>query len=157
MAIVSTGDVRTQNATLGRIKNVGIVRVDIRLEWKEREAGYQTTEHEQIPGYWEFAVMGSVWRRTNSLDCESAGQIIDEVSRLRTPLAQRLVKLWREWHLNGMSASCSHQPPFRGGHTSDVPPCVITGYRCGTAWLVRVIPDDIVDEIRQLIKDINEI
>lgn len=147
-----------KDVAIGRIKGEGIVRIDARLEYKTQQAPYTTVEHEGLPGFWEFAVSGSIWARTNSSDCHTAGQICDDVARLNTPLARRLVALWRAWHLNGMQAGCAHQgKPAMNGPSYDldsVAPCELSGYRFGRAWLVKPIPADVFAEMQAVIAEL---
>ena len=144
-------DMQVKDREIGRIKGVGIVRVNARLEWVDRPA--VTVDHEEIGGHYVFAASGSLWLRSNSPDCYSAGQMLEKTWPL--PAGRPLIRLWREWHLNGMQAACAHQAVPAGMSGSEaldaVPPCPVTGYRYGSTWLVRVIPDDVVAEMREVI------
>lgn len=144
-------DASVRDKEIGRIKRVGIVRVDVALTWHDGPG--VSVDHKPLDGYYRFSAMGSLWLRSNSPDCYSAGWMLEEAWPL--PAARPLVRLWRAWHLNDMQAGCAHQTRPDDMSMSDalakVPPCPVTGYRFGSAWLVRVIPDDVVAEMREVI------
>lgn len=141
-----------RDVTLGRIKGEGIVKVSMRLTW--HEDGTQTVDHETVEGYWRFSVSASVWLRSNSPDSHTAGQCRDIVARLNTEASRRLCLLWEAWHLNDFTAGCAHQTPVytaQGQYDlAAVPPCPETGYRFGSAWLLRPIPDAVLVEMRDV-------
>lgn len=66
--------------------------------------------------------------------------------------------LWREWHLNGMSAGCAHQVVPKGAREADptgylgdlVETCPITGYRWGSQWLVKPLNHAALERIASL-------
>lgn len=76
-------------------------------EKKGQIAPYQTTDHRMIEEYDELSVTGTYRDRYG----KSMGQCIEEVAAAfpEDTTAQRIAALWREWHLNGMTAGCDHQ------------------------------------------------
>jgi hypothetical protein len=144
-----------RDVAIGRVKHEGIVKIDWRLEWHDRPAA--TIEHESINGHWQFGVSGSVWLRSNSPDCHSAGQIIDYARQVGTPLARRIVKVWEEWHLNDLQQACAHMPAGSLYQTDSTITCPETGYRIGSAWLVRPLTDDALAEIRAIGDELRDI
>lgn len=40
----------------------------------------------------------------------AAGQVIDELRKIKDARAQRVAELWDRWRLNGMRANCAHMP-----------------------------------------------
>lgn len=52
------------------------------------------------------------------------------------------------YHLNDMQAACDHQTVQGSGRDAldNTPPCPVTGYKYGHAWLVKPLPDDITPE-----------
>lgn len=141
---------------IGRIPDLGIVRLDIALTRRGWQG--QTVTHEDVDGYWRFSVSASVWQRRNSTDCHMAGQIRSTV-RLLGPTTAELCRLWKRWHLNDMRAGCAHQgqPRYTATGSADldsVEPCPKTGYRYGSAWLVEVIPQSELDAIGTMVQSL---
>jgi hypothetical protein len=84
----------------------------------------------------------------------------------------RLHKVWRAWHLNHMFPGCEHQDGWdtnkmlvlpsgekrtAGWVTPDEHPegvltkaCPVCGYKYGSAWKKRPVPDDVLDWLREL-------
>lgn len=65
--------------------------------------------------------------------------------------------LWREWHLNNMHAGCSHQDVPAQHADRDamwlldhVRPCMLTGYRWGSQWLIKPLNEDALSRISLL-------
>lgn len=58
----------------------------------------------------ELSITGSIWR-PNRGDIVAGGQCYDEIARAfpYDPRVQRIVEVWKRWHLNGMKAGCEHQ------------------------------------------------
>lgn len=72
-------------------------------------------------------------------------------------LAGFLTGLGERWHLNTLRAECLHQrsdPAFvsgegdAGSRLGRVEPCGETGYQYGSAWLVEILPDWLLLELR---------
>jgi hypothetical protein len=101
-----------------------------------------------------MAIQGTCWRATADgridrrfADCESAGQIRDDLRSVGTPAALRVADLWKRWHLNSLRANCSHMPDQR--YTQGMA-CPETGYKSGTSWLYEPLPAEVADELRRL-------
>lgn len=73
--------------------------VDIEVELRERD-------NDEI----ELSICGSVWNPGHT-DIYSGGQNDKEIAALfpQNARVQRLVEIWRRWHLNTMRAGCEHQ------------------------------------------------
>lgn len=65
-------------------------------------------------------------------------------------------RLWERWHLNDMRAACAHQtkPEVPEGVASrthwlldNTPPCPVTGYRYGSAWLHAPLDDQALTDL----------
>lgn len=58
----------------------------------------------------ELAMSGSVWRPSRN-DIVSGGQNRDEIAAAfpSNERVQRMVEVWKRWHLNTMRAGCEHQ------------------------------------------------
>lgn len=91
------------------------------------DAGNVTVEVEirDTPKGPELSMCGNVWR-VDKRDIISGGQnldhIKDDIHELRIPAAQldRMIDVWRRWHLNGMRAGCEHQRATWGDVTRTV-------------------------------------
>lgn len=57
-------------------------------------------------------------------------------------------EIWKQYHLNDMNAGCEHMERDSGWGLGDV--CPVCGYRWGSAWKYRPIPDYIMKEISRL-------
>lgn len=143
-------------------------RVRVTVELKDLHGGWdidttETVEHAEIGPFRRLSISALGYSKHRRV-ADSAGQIIDmaelvahggEVaSGLRRQDVARLVEIWREWHLNDMTAGCAHQTPPVGSTLSErldqTPPCPVTGYRFGSKWLVRPLPEALVTELREL-------
>lgn len=60
-----------------------------------------------------------------------------------------ILAIWREYHLNDMQTHCTHQD--KAIKWDSVPPCTVTGYRAGSAWLYAPVPDSVLIELTGLI------
>jgi hypothetical protein len=58
----------------------------------------------------EFAACGEIWNPRHT-DIYCGGQCVDEVASYfpHHNKAQRLVEIWKQWHLNGLNPDCTHQ------------------------------------------------
>jgi hypothetical protein len=87
---------------LGKVDYYGrgrrINAVDIEVELKEQK------------GTTELSICGEIWNAPHT-DIVSGGQNLDTIAKLfpRNPRVQRIVEVWRRWHLNAMRAGCEHQ------------------------------------------------
>lgn len=80
---------------------LGTMPVEIEVEIRDREQGPELT------------ISGAIWKPHRG-DIVEGGQNTDSIAELfeDTPLApkvQRIVEVWKRWHLNGMRAGCEHQ------------------------------------------------
>lgn len=117
-----------------------------------------------------FSACGNIWNPRET-DIYAGGQIVEEVCRYfpQNVQAQRILAIWRDWHLNDMIAGSPAQEAFlkanpvadRLNHYSAAcdalaaaglnpdPDYLHNGqpYRYGSAWLKRDIPADVAAEI----------
>ena len=129
------------------------VEVEIRLEENRRCYVWKGGTLEKVQGT-EFAASAMVYRH-NSFVC--GGQCLDESDILDAVENGKLCKkdkatyleilrLWKNYHLNGMNAGCEHQK--EGSPAGSV--CPVCGYRYGSAWLYREIPEKDLEAIKNL-------
>ena len=130
-------------------------RVEVKIELRENQRGYVWKDGalKEVRGN-EFSAIAMVYRH-NSFVC--GGQCLDESDILDTVENGKLCKkdkatyleilrLWKNYHLNGMNAGCEHQK--KGIPCGEV--CPICGYRYGSAWLYREIPEKDLEAIKNL-------
>ena len=119
------------------------------------------------------SICGEIRDGRNS--CE-LGQIIDTISTMYpTDAVKRIAELWRKWHLNDMCAGTKAQTEFLNAYIANQKnvaefnrelrldhygvSCRILsvngllihrGYKYGTEWLVKIVPQDVIDELKLL-------
>ena len=119
-----------------------------------------------------FSMCAEIWN-TRETDCETCGQCVDTVAAFfpHDKKAQRMVEIWRRWHLNDMKVGSAAQEawlqanPVKGVYPDSYywkasealkaaglnpdPGCVHNGkpYVYGSAWLHEALPDDVRAEI----------
>lgn len=104
-----------KTVSLGKIayaseRKVNEVTITVELEEKDTCAPHLDVNGVECRKYIELSMQGEIWnsRRT---DLEAGGQCLEEIAKRfpeNRPL-QRLVEIWRYWHLNGLRAGCAHQ------------------------------------------------
>lgn len=125
-----------------------------------------------------FSATGEIWNPRQT-DCHVCGQCLDEIAELfpQHETAQRLIAIWREWHLNDLTAGSPAQEAYlKSNPVTYVYPQSHYEVACdalkaaglqpdlnylhngkpyayGTAWLRREIPADIAAEIETLLSD----
>lgn len=127
--------------------------------FKDRET--QTVDHQTITEGQRFSISGQCGPEATG----SFGQIVDDVRRITKPakglklsdLAD-LVDIWETYHLNDMKALCSHQTVkweySRGYKSMDlegIGACPVSGYRPGSAWLYKSVPDSVLARVVEIL------
>ena len=145
-------------------------RVTIEAELKQIKNLSFTTDTEPIKEYYTFSASANIWQGNNR-DIDAGGQMVDEAASYfpENEIAQRLKEIWEKYHLNDLNAGTEKQsncldeykkvnPEWRYEYTAA---CTIleevdlledSGYKYGSKWLVRPIPETIVEEIKELLK-----
>jgi hypothetical protein len=102
---------------------------------------------ERAVDYIEFTASGRLYRRGV---VSTWGQCLDAIaSVIEDAKLQRIVEIWRRWHLNGMHAGCEHQRHLEheaSEHIGEI--CSVCGYSFGSSWIVEELPEDIINEIK---------
>lgn len=153
---------RSREGYLGRTTDGEAVYVNVEL--RRQEGAWQTIEHEEIATPLTLSIMGHTFDKgSNRWDCDSAGQIVDTLTRMNpAKLADgwtsedvaALHALWQRWHLNTMRAACAHQEIVyeddgQQPSLDKTPPCPITGYKYGHAWLTDPLPEEAAEQARR--------
>jgi hypothetical protein len=97
----------------GRGRKANRVTLDVELRLKQSCAPHLDIDLNPCPEYTELSICGNVWNAAGS-DISSGGQCYDTITTLFPSNAkvQRLVELWKRWHLNGMKAGTREQENF---------------------------------------------
>ena len=116
----------------------------------------------------EFSVCGNIWNATHT-DIVCGGQCLDTMikfsSLANNELFMKIYKLWKVWHLNSMHPGTVAQEEALANFTpknqydryeedcaylDSIGLLVDNGYKYGSAWLHREIPDDVLAEMKSL-------
>lgn len=126
------------------------------------------------PTYTELSICGNIWNARHT-DIVCGGQCIDEIAKyIHSPKVQAIQAMWKKYHLNGMNAGTVEQEAAVKKHFAEIgrrydytEACEYlksiglyeveyTGkscgrmydhemYRYGHAWLVRDLPEFVVE------------
>lgn len=133
-------------------------------DMNDQERTVETIEHEQVR-YGDVPFIAITWTYGTPVEIRNgnggggAGIDAEVVAGMDDPtIARRLLAIADRWHLNTMRAGCAHQQVVmeRGPYGRErpsldrTPPCPITGYRYGHAWLVEIPPDDVLAELHRI-------
>jgi hypothetical protein len=141
------------------------VKIELR---QEPGSGRQTIEHEPVPDtYIELSMTYEEVNHRGEFESGGAGWDwdVDSPAPGWTPeQIAELAAIGKRWHLNGLKAGCAHQrveyetDPYGGRRPSltETKPCPHTDYRYGSAWLVELLPQDVIDRIRQIANEHRE-
>lgn len=132
-------------------KRINLPEVEVTLEYKDKGP--------------VLSICGSIWNSKHT-DCVCCGQCLDTMMRFSSlannALFKKLHKLWTDYHLNDMCAGTIKQEAalkehgYSGSYTDDcnylesIGLLVDDGYKYGSAWLYREIPDNVLQEIEDL-------
>lgn len=155
-----TEEVLLDDVLLAKAKDGSRFYLTLNLRHSER-SNAQTVEHEPITEYDSVTFMGAIaeGRRKNAT---TTGQIVglltyrDEfkpVNGFTEDDLQNIVQIWHEWHCNDMNAACAHMGPGalkRWQETGIGDVCETSGYRYGSAWLVKPLPAEVVAKVREI-------
>ena len=119
----------------------------------------------------ELSICGDVWNSKHT-DIVMGGQCLDEMKKFKelrfNTLFNKLYKWWELYHLNGMHAGTIKQEnAIKEWHAKDKYKAFTydedckyldsigllddDGYRYGSSWLYRAIPDEDLNEIKALL------
>lgn len=66
-------------------------------------------------------------------------------------MMEKFFDVWKNWHLNDLQAGCEHQREMEWGKEEDIgKPCPVCGYKYGTAWLRKEVPEDVLEFLQNL-------
>ena len=128
----------------------------LELEYENKSRTCLNISHEPITYYTRISFRGALVSKYGSLAYDrgirSLGQNRDELLKITNPANGHTLKsireihaLWVKYHLNDMESHCIHQD--QAIKWDEVDPCLITGYKAGSNWLVNEISGQELDRI----------
>lgn len=63
---------------------------------------------------------------------------------------EQFLAIWKQYHLNDMQAGCEHQREAGWTHRDVGHACPVCGYRYGSAWLHKDIPEHVQEYLYNL-------
>ena len=86
------------------------------------------------------------------IDMHPKPEIIELAKGWNVGMLKTFWRVWEKWHLNDMKAGCEHQELFGWNDYKKHPsePCPICGYKYGSAWNKRELPQAIIDFLEWL-------
>lgn len=145
-----------------------ILRVS--LENKTACAPGRTVDGEHVSAFVELSIEADIfYPGDRARDPSMCGQCYGEIARHwdSDPLVAELVSIWKRWHLNGMTAgNRAQEEHLRANPIDPVYPVTYydaacsslkeaglqpsEGYSYGSAWLVEVLPVEVIDRVREI-------
>ena len=138
-------------------KNKEGERFYLSLEIKKHEGEALTVNHDKVSGFDVLSISGEVIepRKRNAYNfgqiCDRLSEITEPASGLTLAGVARIAQIWQEWHLNDLQSHCAHQD--QAIKWDQVQPCPLTGYKAGSAWLIKELPAEITAEIKNLFNE----
>lgn len=162
---------------LGKIDYLGIkkrscpIDIEMELDLRKNKEGFE---------YWEFTTHGNVWNHI-STDIYCGGQCLDEIYDFRKADKdfKKVYDWWKEYHLNDLKAGTREQERAvkewkeKGNRYDYTEVCeylksidmyevdfygyTLTKkyngekYRYGSDWIIELIPEDVVEEMKAFI------
>ena len=136
-------------------KRINLPEVEVELEYKDKGP--------------VLSICGSIWNSKHT-DCVCCGQCLDTMMKFSSlannALFKKLHRLWTDWHLNDLRAGTVKQEDAlkdarKAGHKicgyedackylESIGLLEDNGYKYGSSWLYREIPNDVLQEIEAL-------
>lgn len=130
-------DVRTVTTTLRHQGH----RIVVTLTLTDFEGPATTVGHEEVDCYTRLLFTGEVFNK-HAHHPFAVGQVQEYLP------SGALRNAWDRWNLNDLRTHCEHQPvqvPW-----DECLPCVFTGYRAGSAWLLEPVGEDDIQRLLDL-------
>lgn len=130
--------------------------VEIELEFIKSVEGKRTIDLRPAKPHWELSISGE------TRDC--SGQCISEIEQLfgEKKYIKKLCRIWKRWHLNGLKAGTRTQAELVkkkfDNSSYDLAVELLKsqdayeedGYKYGCEWLVEYIPEDIIEDVKEI-------
>lgn len=132
----------------------------INVKVKPMQGAGLDINHQPVTGAPVISISGAIVSKYGSLEYDrgwiSAGQCLDafsEITRFTNRWTAKelseILAIWGAYHLNELNSHCLHQDS--SVKWDIVPPCSVTGYKAGSAWLYAPIPDHVLITLTGLI------
>lgn len=154
---------RRENLFVGTTADNLRVHIAVRFTVQSSATDSETTEHRHVNSPVQASITHSTYKGKKNIDrnLESVGDDLTDLAHITRPAqgftldeVRELYRLGTEWHLNDVNAACDHMDIPEGKAASELLDmgivCPETGYKYGTAWLVRELPNDVYDRIIEL-------
>lgn len=133
---------------LGWDEDKNRIEFDVRLSRVELEdEERQTINHSRIKKYTALGISCGAWNSRRQ-DYDYCGQMVGSIrvkkyknKNITQAKIDRIVAIWKEYHLNDLQAGCRHQQEQKTCPKK---------YRYGSRWLIKLIPNRIEKEIIEL-------
>lgn len=131
--------------------------VSLKLEIEKKNQRKTTIEHKEVDSYHTLSISGNIRNA-------GGGQIKDIIRKGLHEYAipkenlQRILEIWDEYHANDLQAGCTHQVeiPTNIENWSELAAkqtkLCSSGYKYGSAWLLKELPVGLVEEVIGLFK-----
>jgi len=158
---------KKDNIKIGKLKTNEFARIEVEITKHVcPRLRKKTVDHKKVTEYLALSIVGDVYTSNGTiLGC---GQILDEINPnnikkfakgMNAAKLADIIRIWDEWHLNDLNAACIHQESFILPPTlntyKDWKECAAKetakcpkGYAYGSAWLLRPLPQDVVDIVK---------
>jgi len=148
---------RTKNVFVGRTGNGD--RVYVNMELRRKSGNFTTQDLNKLTEYTEFTASGLVIPKGHR-NAYQSGQCLDTLLTVTKPAKgitldqiREIHTCWKNFHLNGLEAGCTHQDP-ETAKVGDV--CQHCCYRYGSAWLVHPMSEYRIKIIENLMDVLNK-
>lgn len=156
-------DFSINHKLIGRSADGSRVYVDVEFLTVKRTV--ESTDHDKLDSHQRLSIVGeAIGYRCR--EPHSVGQITDMLGEITQPAKgleiediRELQRIWETCHLNDMNALCAHQHPIYEQTTygkrldlQAIPVCPESGYRPGSAWLYREVPEDVLRRLREILR-----
>ena len=135
--------------------------INVRLKLIEKNLK-RDIELNNISTYYTFSASGNIFVKN---EYDGSGQCLDEILEYfpGNEQVKYIHSLWKQWHLNDLNAGTLLQQAAlsslkstdyadRCEHLKERDLYNDRGYEYGTAWLVKEIPADVIQDIQELLK-----
>jgi hypothetical protein len=134
-------------------------RIFANIVVREHLEEHETVDHEKVDHFkslsftWEMRALG---RRDIAADGAGASWSVEAIvlpaKGWSMESLRRLAEIAREWHLSDVQAGCAHMRKIGLGNYDDNKHqvCPESGYRYGTKWLVKIVPDELIKEVASM-------
>lgn len=142
---------------IGRTSTGSRIYATVQLRTQDRDA--VTVDHEPIAA--GYKSLSFTWDEKEADGREGSGgagtswsvEAVVRPSKVLTMAeVRRLAEIAKEWHLSDMNAGCSHMtlPTDPSYDARKNITCPTTDYKYGSAWLVKVVPDELIAELHEM-------